>query len=93
LPAQPEITYSSAPFAESVKPLATAPPETPLAETATPSVEPGFAAEPVVEQSAGAGREPAELPRTATSLPAVAVGGLASLLAGLGLALRRRWTA
>jgi LPXTG-motif cell wall-anchored protein len=35
-------------------------------------------------------QEPIELPRTATPMPFVAVGGLASLIAGLGLALRRR---
>jgi LPXTG-motif cell wall-anchored protein len=75
---QPEITYT-------VEPMPVIePPYEPLAlePVAEPAVEP--VGEPVPEPA------PAELPRTATSLPFVAVGGLASLLAGLGLGVLRR---
>jgi hypothetical protein len=75
---QPEITYT-------VEPMPVIePPYEPLAfePVAEPAVEP--VGEPVPEPA------PAELPRTATPLPMVAVGGLASLLAGLGLGLLRR---
>jgi hypothetical protein len=75
---QPEITYT-------VEPMPVIePPYEPLAPE--PVLE--LAAEPVGEPLS----EPApqELPRTATPLPVVAVGGLASLLAGLGLGLLRR---
>lgn len=76
---QPEITYS---------PLAVARAPEPVAEPEVEWVEP----EPVVEPAAEAVQEPApvELPRTATPLPVIAVGALASLLAGLGLGLLRR---
>lgn len=52
--------------------------------------EPMF--EPVVEQAAEPAVQPApaELPRTASPLPFVAAGGLASILAGLGLGRLRR---
>jgi hypothetical protein len=74
---QPEITYS---------PLLAAP-----APVLEPAVEPEPVAEPVEEQAAPVPEAaPVELPRTATPLPVVAVGGLASLLAGLGLGLLRR---
>ena len=77
---QPEITYS---------PLPAAPAPEPVVE---PEVEPAPVAEPVEEQVAEPLPEPApvELPRTGTPIPVVAVGGLASLLAGLGLGLLRR---
>jgi LPXTG-motif cell wall-anchored protein len=77
---QPEITYS---------PIPTAPAPEPVVE---PAVEPAPVAELVEEQVAEPRPEPApvELPKTATPLPVVAVAGLASLLAGLGLALLRR---
>jgi LPXTG-motif cell wall-anchored protein len=75
---QPEITY----LAESMPVIE--PPYEPLPPE--PVVEP--AAEPVPEPVPEPA--PAELPRTATPLPVIAVGGLTSLLAGLGLALRRR---
>src|SRR5678815_904664 len=75
---QPEITYTveRMPVIE--------PPYEPLAPTAAaePAVEP--VPEPVGEPA------PAELPRTATPLPLVAIGGLTSLLAGLGFGLLRR---
>jgi LPXTG-motif cell wall-anchored protein len=60
------------------------PPYQPFAPepVAEPAVEP--VGEPVPEPA------PAELPRTATPLPVIAVGGLASLLAGLGMGLLRR---
>ena len=47
-----------------------------------------LAVEPVGEPASEPA--PAELPRTATPLPVIAVGGLASLLVGLGLGLLRR---
>lgn len=73
---QPEITYT-------VEPMPVIePPYEPLALEPVPEpVEP--VGEPVPEPAP-------ELPRTATPLPLVAVGGLASLLAGLGLGLLRR---
>jgi hypothetical protein len=75
---QPEITYSVEPMPviePAFEPAA-------LEPAAEPAAEP--VGEPVPEPA------PAELPRTATPLPIVAVGGLASLLAGLGLGLLRR---
>jgi hypothetical protein len=75
---QPEITYVSEPM--------------PVIE---PAYEP-FAPEPFAEPAAEPVEEPVgapapvELPRTATPLPIVAVGGLVSLLAGLGIGLLRR---
>ena len=78
---QPEITYTAEPM-----PVTEPPYEPPAIE---PAPEP--VAEPVGEPEQVPEPPPAELPRTATPLPAIAVGGLASLLAGLGLgALRRR---
>jgi hypothetical protein len=75
---QPEITYTAEPMP------VIAPPDEPLAPepVAEPAVEP--VPEPVPEPA------PAELPRTATPLPLIAIGGLTSLLAGLGLGLLRR---
>jgi hypothetical protein len=75
---QPEITYTAEPMPVIEPPYQPFAPE-PVAE---PAVEPVGA--PVPEPS------PAELPRTATPLPVIAVGGLASLLAGLGMGLLRR---
>ena len=69
------------------------------ASTPEPVVEPEAApevpiAEPVAEAVPDAAPlpqpEPVELPRTASPLPLVATGGLASLLVGLGLGLLRR---
>jgi hypothetical protein len=75
---QPEITYTAEPMP------VIEPPYEPLAPAAAaePAVEP--VPEPVGEPA------PAELPRTATPLPVIAIGGLTSLLAGLGLGLLRR---
>jgi hypothetical protein len=75
---QPEITYTAEPMPVIEPPYQPFAPE-PVAE---PAVEP--VGEPVPEPA------PAELPRTATPLPVIAVGGLASLLAGLGMGLLRR---
>lgn len=77
LPQQP-ITYT--PF-----------PAPPMAEPVfEPEVEP--VAEPIAEAVPAEfpQPEPVELPRTASPLPLVATGGLASLLVGLGLSLLRR---
>jgi LPXTG-motif cell wall-anchored protein len=77
---QPEITYA-------VEPMPVIePPYEPLAPE--PAAEP--AAEPVGEPVPEPEPAPVELPRTATPLPFVAVGGLASLLAGLGIGFLRR---
>lgn len=76
---QPEITYLPSPAAPAevvAEPVAEPAPE-PVAEEAE-------APEPLPQP------EPVELPRTATPLPLVAVGGLTSLLAALGLGLLRR---
>lgn len=76
-------------------------PEIALTVEPMPVIEPSFepfapepVAEPVVEPVGEPVPEPApaELPRTATPLPVIAVAGLASLLAGLGLGLLRRRT-
>ena len=75
---QPEIAYTVEPMPVIEPPYEPLAPE-PIAE---PAVEP--VGEPVPEPA------PAELPRTATPLPIVAVGGVASLLAGLGLGFLRR---
>jgi hypothetical protein len=72
----PEITYTSTPA-----PAAT--PE-PVVE---PAIEPLPPAEPAAELTAEPAAAP-ELPRTASPLPFLAMGGLTSLLLGLGL-LRR----
>jgi LPXTG-motif cell wall-anchored protein len=79
---QPEITYTVEPM-----PVIEPPYEPPAAERfAEPAAEP--AVEPVGEPAPEPA--PAELPHTATQLPIVAVGGLVSLLAGLGLGFLRR---
>ena len=75
---QPEISYAVEPMPVIEPPYEPLRPE-PVAE---PAVEPVLEAFPEAV--------PAELPRTATPLPLVAVGGLTSLLAGLGLGLLRR---
>jgi hypothetical protein len=79
---QPEITYAETP----------APVWEPVIEPAIEPVAPEFVApEPIVELAPEFPEPvPAELPRTATPLPLVALGGLTSLLAGLGLGLLRR---
>lgn len=78
LTVQPPITY--APIVTAVTPAA-AEPELP-ALVAAPVIEP---LEPVVE--------PEALPATASPLPLVALGGAASLLIALGVALFRRHVA
>jgi hypothetical protein len=79
---QPEITDTETP----------APIWEPVIEPAIEPVAPEpVAPEPVVEFAAEFPEPvPAELPRTATPLPLVALGGLTSLLTGLGLGLLRR---
>ena len=72
---QPEITYTAL----------RAPVAEQVIEPASEPVNPAPIEEPIVEAP-----EPVELPRTATPLPLFAVGGLTSLLAGLGLGLLRR---
>jgi len=79
---QPEITLTPNPVEAFAEPIAEPEPVAEVAEVAEVAV-----AEPAPEP---APQEPVELPRTATPLPLVAVGGLASLLAGLGLGLVRR---
>lgn len=79
---QPEITYTVEPM-----PVFEPPYEPPARERfVEPAAVPAF--EPVGEPAPEP--PPAELPGTATPLPIVAVGGLASLLAGLGLGFLRR---
>jgi hypothetical protein len=75
---QPEITYTVEPM-----PVIEPPYEPPVPE---PVPEEVVLIEPIPEPA------PAELPRTATPLPVIAVGGLASLLTALGLGLLRRRT-
>jgi hypothetical protein len=83
---QPDVTYTPLPVA----PTSVAP----VPEAIEPGPEP--APEIVVETEPMPVEEPApapapELPRTASPLPLIGVGGLTSLLLGLGLgALRRR---
>jgi len=75
---QPEITYTTTP-APAWEPVIE-----PEVEPVAPVVEAAPEAEPVPEP------EPVELPRTASPLPLIAVAGLGSLLAGLGLGVLRR---
>jgi LPXTG-motif cell wall-anchored protein len=78
---QPEITYTPIPRPEPV-----AAPE-PVVEPPVTLLPP----EPVAEPAPEPVGEPApELPKTASPLPLFALGGLTSLLAGVGLGLRRR---
>lgn len=78
---QPEITYAPMPVAR-------------VPEATITAVEPKAEPEIVVETEPMPALEPAtlppELPRTASPLPLVAVGGFASLLLGLGLGVLRR---
>lgn len=85
---QPPITYSYSP-----SPAAAAPEPKPAAEPPPPPVVSEPAPEAAVlpaEPAAEPAQAPAELPKTATPLPLFAVGGFASLLAGLGAGLLRR---
>ena len=68
--AQPPITYTAIPAAPA-----------PVIEPAPAAI----AAAPEVTVEQGVAPAPAELPRTATPLPLLMLGGLASLLGGLGL--------
>lgn len=83
---QPPITYTAIPEAKAAEPAA--PVAAPLVAEEAPAAEPELTAEaPVAPAEAPA---PAELPRTASPLPLLALGGFSSLLTGLGLGLRRR---
>ena len=77
---QPAITYAY-PATPAPEPVFEPAPVEPIAEPVAEAVP---EAEPLPQQ------EPVELPRTASPLPLVATGGLASLLVGLGLSLLRR---
>jgi LPXTG-motif cell wall-anchored protein len=80
-----EVTYNALPAAPvALAPEPAAEPEVAAVEPAP--VEPAPAAEPVAEQAPAV----TELPRTASPLPFLAVGGFTSLLAGLGIVLLRR---
>jgi hypothetical protein len=79
---QPEITYAPAPALVENEPTEEAIPEPAVEPVFEPVFEP--AAEPYVEAEA------AELPRTGSALPLLGAGGMASLFAGLALALLRR---
>ena len=79
---QPEIAYT--PFPAAV-PEPIAEPEAEVAAAPEPVFE-----EPVEPLPEQAEPQPVELPRTASPLPFVAVGGLGSLLTGLGVSLLRR---
>lgn len=79
---QPDITYT--PNTVTVSPEPITPTET------APEVV--FETEPMPAEPEQEPAPPPVLPHTASPLPFVAVGGLASLLAGLGLGVRRRRT-
>jgi hypothetical protein len=81
---QPEITY--APIEAAAVPEAIAEPDAGAA--AEPIAEP--AVEPTLPSEAVPVAQAEELPRTATRLPLIAIGGLASLVTALGLSLLRR---
>jgi len=80
---QPEITYTPYPATPAPEPVIE-PEAAPVEPIAEPVAEAVPEAEPLPQP------EPVELPRTASPLPLVATGGLASLLVGLGLSLLRR---
>ena len=77
---QPAVTYTPLPAAISE----------PVIEPAWVPTEARPITEPVEEFAEPVGGEPAEVPKTATPLPLVAIGGLASFVAGLGLGVIRR---
>jgi hypothetical protein len=81
---QPEVTYTRAP-APAPEPIAE--PEVAPAPEVVAAPEPEPVPEPVAEPAA----PPVELPRTAGPVPFVAFGGFATLLAGLGLGLLRKY--
>ena len=78
---QPEITYTPNPSVGE--------PETPVIEPEVAVAVPETIPEPAVAEALPE-PAPVELPRTASPVPWLAVGALASLLAGLGLGVLRR---
>ena len=83
---QPAVTHA---------PLAAAPVAGPIVEPESSpapavSAEPLPLLEPAPQREPAPQPEPTKLPRTASPLPLLAVGGLTSLLVGLGLGLHRR---
>ena len=80
---QPEITYAPIPVAPVLEAIAPMPEPEPEIVVET---EPMPAVEPAVEPAAPL----PELPKTASPLPLAAIGGLTSLLLGLGLGVIRR---
>ena len=89
-PAQPQVTYTPMPVT-APPPIAAepAPAFTEAAPAATPAAA-ALAPEEVAIEEAPA--VPAELPKTASPLPLMAIGGLFTLLAGLGAGLLRSRT-
>lgn len=82
-----EFTYVPPPAAEAVAEPVAAPVAAPVEEAVAEPIP-----EPVAEEAVEPlpQPEPVALPRTATPLPLVVVGGLTSLLGALGLGLLRR---
>jgi hypothetical protein len=80
---QPGITYTPYPATPVPEPIIE-PEAGPVEPIAEPVAEAVPEAEPLPQP------DPVELPRTASPLPLVATGGLASLFVGLGLSLLRR---
>jgi hypothetical protein len=80
---QPAITYTPYPATPAPEPIIE-PEAGPVEPIAEPVAEAVPEAEPLPQP------DPVELPRTASPLPLVATGGLASLFVGLGLSLLRR---
>jgi len=86
---QPPITYTRMPAVATPEPVVEPAPPARLAPPATePAPVPAFEPAPAATGELVVTAE--ELPHTATTLPLFAVGGLASLVLGLGTALARR---
>lgn len=82
---QPPVSYT--PNAVTAAPIAE---PYPGAEPAAPDLEPAIPATELAAAGEPAAPVPEELPKTATRVPMTAVGGLTTLLAGLGISLLRR---
>jgi LPXTG-motif cell wall-anchored protein len=86
---QPPITYTRIPAVANPEPVVEPAPPARLAPAATePAPVPAFEPAPATTGELVVTAE--ELPHTSTTLPLFAVGGLASLVLGLGAALARR---